>query len=160
MERVNKGGNNVIFPTPRNRPVYNQRPRGNPFSFGQNIQSQNELTNYPSTNIDKITTMATKGASGLSKTLGNVQQVLKVIETTAPIVQEYGPMIKNLPSLYRMMKTVNELDDESKDDPPSETTQAESASNSLEEDSNRVDSQQPKTEKQHLPRESKPRLFI
>ncbi|MBR3120830.1 MAG: hypothetical protein IKF29_16550, partial [Oceanobacillus sp.] len=53
----------------------------------------------------KTTKVGGKGVmSGLSKTLDGVQQVLNMVQTGAPIVKEYGPMIKNLPAMYRMIK--------------------------------------------------------
>lgn len=63
-----------------------------------------------------ISNLATKGVGGLSKTLTNVQQVLKVIESTAPLIEQYGPMVKNLPAMYRMLKTFKEF--ENMDDTP------------------------------------------
>lgn len=57
-----------------------------------------------------LTEMASKGIGGISKTLTNVQQVLKVVETTAPLVQQYGPFVKNLPAMLKMLKAFNESD--------------------------------------------------
>ncbi|WP_018924853.1 VrrA/YqfQ family protein [Salsuginibacillus kocurii] len=33
-----------------------------------------------------------------------VQQAMKAAETAGPIIQKYGPMVKNLPLIFRMMK--------------------------------------------------------
>src|SRR5690625_906653 len=55
-----------------------------------------------------LTEMATKGIGGMSKTLNNIQQVLKVVETTAPLIQQYGPLVKNLPVMLKMIKALNE----------------------------------------------------
>ena len=41
-----------------------------------------------------------RGISGFSGVLENIQKVLKVVETTTPLIQEYGPMIKNLPEIF------------------------------------------------------------
>lgn len=57
-----------------------------------------------------LTEMATKGIGGMSKTLNNIQQVLKVVETTAPLIQQYGPLVKNLPVMLKMIKALNETD--------------------------------------------------
>lgn len=52
-----------------------------------------------------------RGGGGLSLTLDNVQQVLKVVQSTAPMIQEYGPIVKNIPALYRMMKAMKNVED-------------------------------------------------
>lgn len=52
-----------------------------------------------------------RGAGGLSLTLDNVQQVLKVVQSAAPMIQEYGPIVKNIPALYRMMKAMKDVED-------------------------------------------------
>lgn len=145
-----------------------QQPSGDQFLFGQNFVRQNELANQSLLRPDKISSFATKGADGLSKTLGNVQQVLKVIQTTAPIVQQYGPMIKNLPALYRMMKAVNEIDDEevvtqTKTDEAKETQVVlkEDVNEAGIEEANISNNSNPTTEpSRRKTGESKPLLFI
>src|SRR5690625_4195691 len=59
-----------------------------------------------------IGTLATKGLGDISRTLSNVDQVIKVVQSATPIVQEYGPMVKNLPAMYRMVKAFSQLADE------------------------------------------------
>ncbi|MEC2160455.1 VrrA/YqfQ family protein [Virgibacillus halodenitrificans] len=53
-------------------------------------------------------TLATSG--GITSKLDNVQNILKMVQTTAPLVQEYGPMVKNLPAMYRMMKAFKDME--------------------------------------------------
>lgn len=36
--------------------------------------------------------------------LENTQKVLKIVQTMSPMVQQYGPLIKNLPAIYKMLK--------------------------------------------------------
>ncbi|MHA6251150.1 VrrA/YqfQ family protein [Oceanobacillus sp. CAU 1775] len=57
-----------------------------------------------------------KGINGLNNILGYTQQFLRVVETTSPIIQEYGPMIKNLPAMYKMVKAFKEINDETEAD--------------------------------------------
>lgn len=59
-----------------------------------------------------IGTLATKGFGDISKTLSNVDQVIKVVQSATPIVQEYGPMVKNLPAMYRMVKAFSQIEDD------------------------------------------------
>lgn len=57
-----------------------------------------------------IANLARKGFGDLSKTLSNVDQVIKVVQSATPIVQEYGPMVKNLPAMYRIVKALSKVD--------------------------------------------------
>lgn len=51
-----------------------------------------------------------KGIGGFASILENLQQVLRVVETTTPLVKEYGPLVKNLPAMYRMLKAFKSMD--------------------------------------------------
>lgn len=100
----------------RNAPPQPQN-RLDPFAFGHyQQQHQNPPKNLPVNThqfLPKNILQSPKisnGIGGLAKTLDNVQQVLKMVETTTPFIQEYGPMIKNLPSMYRMMKAFKNID--------------------------------------------------
>ena len=53
-----------------------------------------------------------KGIGGFAKTLENLQQVLRMVETTTPFIREYGPMIKNLPAMYRMMRAFKDIEEQ------------------------------------------------
>lgn len=66
-------------------------------------------------NTGSLTSMANKGINGLSKTLGNVQQIIRVVHSAAPVIQQYGPMVKNLPAMYRMMKAMKDINDDDQD---------------------------------------------
>ncbi|WP_249871816.1 YqfQ family protein [Oceanobacillus saliphilus] len=48
--------------------------------------------------------------NSISKTLDTVQHILNMIQSSTPIIEEYGPMIKNLPAMYRMMKAFKEIE--------------------------------------------------
>src|SRR5690625_4446351 len=65
-----------------------------------------------------IGTLATKGLGDISKTLSNVDQVIKVVKSATPIVQEYGPMVKNLPAMYRMVKAFSQIEDDTDEKKP------------------------------------------
>jgi hypothetical protein len=58
---------------------------------------------------------------GLTSFLNNTQQVLKTAQTVGPMLQQYGPLIKNLPAmwkLYRGLKGVSSETEETKDSKP------------------------------------------
>jgi YqfQ-like protein len=48
--------------------------------------------------------------TGIANTLGNVQKMTQMAGTVIPTVQQYGPMVKNLPSLLKIFKEVNSDD--------------------------------------------------
>lgn len=48
--------------------------------------------------------------------LGHMQTALKAIQGAAPMVKQYGPMVKNLPAMINMMKLMNESDEEETDE--------------------------------------------
>lgn len=67
---------------------------------------------------------ASRGAAGgLSNTLTNVQQVLKVVQSASPMIQEYGPMVKNLPAMYRMIKAFKDVESSNEEDKGDQTNQ-------------------------------------
>lgn len=37
-------------------------------------------------------------------TYGTIQEIMKVVETAMPLIEEYGPMIKKIPSLFSSFK--------------------------------------------------------
>lgn len=88
---------NSRFPSHINRPA---NPNGVQRLF-KNLSNRNS----------SIGTLATKGLGDISKTLSNVDQVIKVVKSATPIVQEYGPMVKNLPAMYRMVKAFSQIED-------------------------------------------------
>ncbi|WP_117169410.1 VrrA/YqfQ family protein [Paraliobacillus sediminis] len=54
----------------------------------------------------------TGGGSGVTGTLNNIQQVLKMTQSVTPLIQQYGPMVKNIPSMLALLKAFQESDDE------------------------------------------------
>ncbi|NGP44260.1 hypothetical protein G4V62_04570 [Bacillaceae bacterium SIJ1] len=55
------------------------------------------------------------GSGGIDGMIGNVQNMLKLAESAAPIlqqVQQYGPMLKNLPQMFKMLQSFNEINAE------------------------------------------------
>ncbi|WP_186577740.1 VrrA/YqfQ family protein [Aquibacillus kalidii] len=67
--------------------------------------------------VTGIANAATSGG-GLTSKLGNIQQVMKMAQSATPLIREYGPMVKNIPTMVRMLKAFNEAedDDENEDD--------------------------------------------
>ena len=82
-------------------------------SSKQNKGFRNVFSQF--TSPQKLGAIAQKSVGNLNKTLGNVQQVAKVVQSATPIIQEYGPLVKNLPAMYRMMKAINQIEDDDKE---------------------------------------------
>lgn len=99
---------------------------------------------------------------GISNTLGNIQQILKVVETSAPMVQQYGPMIKNLPAMFRMMKAFKDIGNLD-DDEEEESSQLEASWELTDDESSSIQKEESKEKKlKPIKRtgESVPKLFI
>lgn len=61
-----------------------------------------------------------KTGIGITGHLERFQQVLSVVERTTPYIEEYGPFVKNLPQMYRMIKAFKSLENEDIDASPAE----------------------------------------
>ncbi|WP_143155584.1 VrrA/YqfQ family protein [Ornithinibacillus halophilus] len=114
-----KWGISMVFPSPRNQRFqhpnqFNRAPQnmyfpnrvGGPGPSNSLPNMIRQLMNPSSS----VTDMASKGVGGLSNTLNNVQQVLRVIDNTAPMVKQYGPMVRNLPMMFKMIKAFKDLE--------------------------------------------------
>lgn len=59
----------------------------------------------------RLTSLGTSAASGglnFATILENTQRVMGITQQVAPMVQQYGPFIKNVPTLWRMMRTMRQ----------------------------------------------------
>ncbi|AIF45453.1 VrrA/YqfQ family protein [Virgibacillus sp. SK37] len=61
-------------------------------------------------NPTAVTTSTLTTSGGITSKLDHVQNILKMVQTTTPLIQEYGPMVKNLPAMYRMMKAFKDME--------------------------------------------------
>ncbi|MFS0861583.1 VrrA/YqfQ family protein [Fredinandcohnia sp. 179-A 10B2 NHS] len=52
--------------------------------------------------------------SNLSAIMGNVQKTLKMAESVVPMVQQYGPLVKNIPSMIKMYNAIKNTGDDEK----------------------------------------------
>lgn len=56
-----------------------------------------------------------KNPDSLNNMLSNTQKVLQAAEQFTPMVEQYGPVIKNLPSMWKVFRSISSAD-ETKDD--------------------------------------------
>lgn len=101
----------MVFPPQRYRPPSQPQRFNRNMSPSHGYQKPGIMTQL----LNRFTGINTGTGGGLSQTLNNIQQVLNVVESATPLVKQYGPMVKNLPALYRMMKAINEIEDEEGD---------------------------------------------
>jgi YqfQ-like protein len=64
---------------------------------------------------------------GLTGILNNTQQVLKTAQTIGPMIQQYGPIVKNLPMMWKLYKGFKDL-------PSGETTAEDTSETPISED--------------------------
>lgn len=57
-----------------------------------------------------------KNPDSLNDMLNNTQKVLQAAEQFTPMVQQYGPVIKNLPSMWKVISSLTSSDDPEKSD--------------------------------------------
>ncbi|MFP7493854.1 VrrA/YqfQ family protein [Terribacillus saccharophilus] len=105
------------------------------------------------------------GKFSLLDMLNHTQNALKAAESFMPMVQEYGPMVKNLPSMLRMMKALKDIDfDEEEDAVPEKEEEVKEKNEQEKEQAPRTHVEEEKAsdqhEKQRKSGESLPKLFI
>jgi hypothetical protein len=116
QQGLNRGGGNFLtrlFRRGGNRNIPFQQaaaaaPRGSLFSGLSGAQGAAGATNSSSLlgGLQGLTNPA-----NLSSMMGNVQRVLKAAETMGPMIQQYGPLVKNAPSLWKIYQALRSSDD-------------------------------------------------
>lgn len=87
--------------------------------------------------------------------LGHMQTALKAMQSAAPMFQQYGPMVKNIPAMINMMKLMNESDEE----------ESQSGENTKESSSSPIESlddskESPSSRPQRRQGTSQPKLYL
>lgn len=97
--------------------------------------------------------------AGILGNLDRIQQILNVVERAAPMIEEYGPMVKNLPKMYRMMKAFKEIEQEDEQVKVQEEKQNPAGNSEQKKSAEPVENVDVKSEK---PKKgiSSPKLFI
>jgi hypothetical protein len=118
--------------------------------------------------------------SGIMGFLNNTQQVLKTAQSFGPIIQQYGPLVKNIPAmwkLYRGLKNAPDSSEEKTDEKDEKKEEIkEESSSSIELNDSRTNTKRkttrkisnkkshrksiPRTENQKRKGSSVPKLYI
>ncbi|MEH7245582.1 VrrA/YqfQ family protein [Neobacillus niacini] len=103
---------------------------------------------------------------GLTGFLNNTQQVLKTAQSFGPMIQQYGPMVKNIPMMWRLYKGFKDLpSEENQDENTTETPKiakdSVTASKPVKRTKKVIDSEPERVEeKKRDNRSSIPKLYI
>ncbi|WP_017472147.1 VrrA/YqfQ family protein [Amphibacillus jilinensis] len=69
----------------------------------------------PKTGLTGLLQKFIPAGGNLTQTLDQLQNVLKMAHSFTPTLQQYGPLLKNLPGMLALMKEFNESDDDATD---------------------------------------------
>ncbi|THE15443.1 hypothetical protein E1I69_00900 [Bacillus timonensis] len=96
--------------------------------------------------------------SNLSSMLGNVQKTLKMAESVVPMVQQYGPLMKNIPAMIKMYSALKNSGNEEEAKEDNEENETISLSDVNSDDENTAnEKEKPKAKGSG---ESVPKLYI
>ena len=70
----------------------------------------------PSQGMNPGTLQNLANPSNLSAMIGNVQKTLKMAESVVPVVQQYGPLMKNLPAMIKMYSAIKNAGNDEEED--------------------------------------------
>lgn len=104
-----------------------------------------------------------KRPGGLNSMLNNTQRVLQAAEQFTPMIQQYGPIVKNLPSLWKIMRAFNSSDntnDTKNEETKTIPTKTKTTVKKQQESSDSVIEENPPPRKQKRKSESVPKLYI
>jgi hypothetical protein len=92
------------------------RPSGGLLSriFGRGAGSAPNITNASPMGSMLGNLQNAANPSSLSSMMTNVQKVLKVAESVGPMVQQYGPIVRNIPAMFKIYQALKS-DDTSED---------------------------------------------
>lgn len=76
---------------------------------------------------------AASGGGGFQGVLNNMQQMVRLAQTATPMIQQYGPMVRNIPAMVKMAKALRDSDDvesgDTSDDDVEDSEELESVTN-------------------------------
>ncbi len=100
-----------------------------------------------------------KNPEGLNTMLNNTQRVLQAAEQFTPMIQQYGPIIKNLPSMWNIMRALNS-DNSKQEETKKEETIKKSPMKKHRDASNAPAEKKTKKRSKKKKRDSVPKLYI
>jgi len=99
---------------------------------------------------------ASSAGGGISGMLTNVQKMLGIAQNVMPMVQQYGPLVKNLPAMMKIWKELKTTDTTEEKNEKAETKkEKQSSPRELP-----TAKQAPKEKRKNEPKPSVPKLYI
>lgn len=89
------------------------KKQGNQFNGPRGILTANQTASNPSRGIGSVL-QTLSNPDSLTGFLNNTQQVLKTAQSIGPMIQQYGPIVKNLPMMWKLYKGFKDLPSEEK----------------------------------------------
>jgi len=130
----------------------------NPAQFLQGPMNASQMSRGGLMNPSTLQNLA--NPANLSSMLGNVQKVLNTAESFMPMVQQYGPLVKNLPGMIKLYKELNNANtNDGSEDEKQESTDQESATKVEVPKQIKKNTTELAT-KESKPRKSVPKLYI
>lgn len=91
---VNQNYHTVVFQPVRNTP-FNYFPQGNTIARTENVRNQ----------------ISGKVNEYIARTLTYIQYIIRMIESSTPFFDKYGPVLQEVPKMYHLVKAFNEIKD-------------------------------------------------
>ncbi|WP_239421762.1 YqfQ family protein [Bacillus sp. CGMCC 1.16541] len=108
------------------------------FGGGRAVPPVQQMMN-PGTSTSMLSNLQNlANPSSISSMMGNIQRVLKVAESMGPMVQQYGPLVRNLPSLIKVYQALRTSDDSEETVLEAETVDVTEDANETEQDTTPV----------------------
>lgn len=89
------------------------KKQGNQFSGPRGMQTANRAVPNGSRGVGSIL-QTLSNPDSLTGFINNTQQVLKTAQSIGPMIQQYGPIVKNLPMMWKLYKGFKDLPTEEK----------------------------------------------
>ena len=109
--------------------------------------------------LNPSTLQSLANPANLSGMMGNVQKALKMAESVGPMVQQYGPLVKNIPSMWKIYKELNSDDDNDNDENKAEKSTGPTKTKERELPKEKEKSVE-KTKPNSKPKDSVPKLYV
>jgi hypothetical protein len=100
-----------------------------------------------------------KNPQGLNTMLNNTQRVLQAAEQFTPMIQQYAPIVKNLPSMWKIMRAFNS-DDSKQEETKKEETIKKSPMKKRQDASDAPAEKKTKQRSKKKKRDSVPKLYV
>ena len=92
--------------------------------------------------------------------LNNTQRVLQAAEQFTPMIQQYGPIVKNLPSIWKIMRAFKSSDDEKVETKKEESVKEKRSTSKRKQQDSSSSHSKPKQSPQKKKKDSVPKLYI